>query len=149
MAKGQWLSFAEAVALVRDRLGCSIGKAQAVTRQADESDELRATRPRPKPIEDDGFVDLNDLRPRSLSRDDLVDWLNRNSPAQVRATQPRPQPDRERAKAAAAAIWGTAGPPSHMVNSLICREVADWLKRDGQKSDISNATILRAVDRKE
>ena len=36
MAKGQWLSFAEAVALVRDRLGCSIGKAQAVTRQADE-----------------------------------------------------------------------------------------------------------------
>jgi hypothetical protein len=30
-------------------------------------------------------------------------------------------------------------------NSSICREVAQWLKKNDQAADISDATILRAV----
>jgi hypothetical protein len=45
-------------------------------------------------------------------------------------------------------LWGTAGPPDHLSNSSICREVAEWLKKNAQAADISDATILRAVGRK-
>jgi hypothetical protein len=56
------------------------------------------------------------------------------------------QPDRERARQAA--MWGTAGPPDHLSNSSICREVAQWLKKNDQVADISDAAILRAVGQK-
>jgi hypothetical protein len=50
-----------------------------------------------------------------------------------------------RARQAAIELWGTAGPPEHLSNSLICREAAEWLKKNGQAADISDVTILRAV----
>ena len=52
-----------------------------------------------------------------------------------------------RVRQAAIELWGTPGPPDHLSNS-ICREVAQWLKKNGQAADISDATILRAVGRK-
>jgi hypothetical protein len=66
------------------------------------------------------------------------------------ATPPsaRMQPDRERARQAAIELWGKAGPPDHLSNSSICREVAQWLKKNGQAAEISEATILRAVSRR-
>jgi hypothetical protein len=60
----------------------------------------------------------------------------------------RMQPDRERARQAAIELWGTAGPPDHLSNSSICREVAQLLKKNGQAAEISDATIFRAVGRK-
>ena len=60
----------------------------------------------------------------------------------------RKLPDGERARQAAIELWSTAGPPDHLSNSLICREVAEWLKKNGQAADISDVTILRAVGRK-
>src|SRR6516164_10653835 len=54
-----------------------------------------------------------------------------------------------RVRQAAIELWGTAGPPDHLSNSSICREVAQWLKKNGQAADSSDATtILRAVGRK-
>jgi hypothetical protein len=58
------------------------------------------------------------------------------------------QPDRERVRQAAIELWGTAAPPDHLSNSSICREVAQWLKKNGQAAEISEATILRAVGRR-
>jgi hypothetical protein len=63
-------------------------------------------------------------------------------------TSRAPQPDHERARQAAIELWGTAGPSDHLSNSLICREVAEWLKKNGQAADVSDATILRAVGRR-
>jgi len=58
------------------------------------------------------------------------------------------KPDRERVRQAAIELWGTAGPPDHVSNLSICREVAQWLKKNDQTADIGDATILRAVGRK-
>lgn len=63
-------------------------------------------------------------------------------------TTSRPRQKFDRARNAAQAIWGSDGPPSHLSNSLICRDVADRLRKDGQRADINDATILRAVGRK-
>jgi len=49
---------------------------------------------------------------------------------------------------AAIELWGTAGPPDHLSNLSICREVAQWLNKNDRATHISDATILRAVGRK-
>jgi hypothetical protein len=85
----------------------------------------------------------------AIIEEDFLDWLNRH--VSTTATTPlaaRKQPDRERVRQAAIELWGTAGPPEHLSNSLIWREVAEWLKKNGQAADISDVTILRAVGRK-
>jgi hypothetical protein len=85
----------------------------------------------------------------AIVEEDFLAWLNRQ--VSTTATAPlaaREQPDRERVRRAAIELWGTAGPPDHLSNSSICREVAQWLKKNGQAADISDATILRAVGRK-
>src|SRR6516165_1207417 len=78
--------------------------------------------------------------------------LNRlNRHASITATTPqaaRKQPDRELVRQAAIELWGTPGPPDHLSNLSICREVAQWLKKNDQAAEISDATILRAVGRK-
>jgi len=133
------LSFAEAIALVRQRLNASSGRAAEVVREALKSGELRIIR--------DDHIDPISGSLFAIVEEDFLDWLNR----QVSTTATTPlvapkQPFRERA--AAVELWGTAGPPEHLSNSLICREVAEWLKRNGQAAEISDATILRAVGRK-
>ena len=132
------LSFGEAIALVRQRLNVSSGRAAAVVREALKSHELRIIR--------DDHVDPISGSQFAIVEEDFLDWLNR----QVAATTPQVarKPDRERARQAAIELWGTAGPPDHLSNLSICRDVVQWLKKNDQAADISEGTILRAVGRK-
>jgi hypothetical protein len=110
VAEERWLSFQEAVDLFREQLGCSIGLAQSLVRKAHDSGEVRtrhAADHAKDPVvllNDDGVVGM-DMRPgalikcgdgkllvrddrpleaRRISKDDLVDWLNRNVKPQRR-----------------------------------------------------------------
>ena len=135
------LSFGEAIALVRQRLNASSGRAAAAVREALKSGELRIIR--------DDHIDPISGSLFAIVEEDFLDWLNRQ--VSTTATTPlaaRMQPDGERARRAAIELWGTAGPPDHLSNSSICREVAQWLKKNGQAAEISDATILRAVGRR-
>ena len=133
------LSFGEAIALVRWRLNLSSGRAAAVVREALKSG-VRIIR--------DDHIDPISSSLFAIVEKDLLDWLSRQ--VATHATTPqtsRKQPDRELARQAAIELWGTAGPPDHLSNLSICREMAQWLKKNHQ-ADISDGTILRAVGRK-
>jgi hypothetical protein len=135
------LSFGEAITLVRQRLNASNENAAAVIREALKSGEVRIIR--------DDHVDAISGSQFAIVERDFLDWLNRQVATQ--ATTPLAtlkQPDRERVRQAAIKLWGTAGPPNHLSNLSICREVAQWLKKNDQAADISDGTILRAVGRK-
>ena len=130
------LSFGEAIALVRQRLNASSGRAAAVVREALKSGELHIIR--------DDHVDPISGSQFAIVEEDFLDWLNR----QVATPQVASKPDRESARQAAIELWGTAGPPDHLSNLSICRDVAQWLKKNDQVADISDGTILRAVGRR-
>ena len=134
------LSFGEAIALVRQRLNASSERAAAVVREALKSGELHIIR--------DDHVDPISGSLFAIVEEDFLDWLNRQVATQATTPQVARQPDRERARQAAIELWGTAGPPDHLSNLSICRDVAQWLKKNGQAADISDGTILRAVGRK-
>jgi hypothetical protein len=134
------LSFGEAIALIRQRLNVSSERAAAVVREALKSGELHIIR--------DDHVDPISGSQFAIVEEDFPDWLNRQAATQATTPQAARQPDRERARQAAIELWGTAGPPDHLSNLSICRDVAQWLKKNGQAADISDATILRAVGRK-
>ena len=125
--------------MVRQRLNASSGRAAIVVREALKSGELRIIR--------DDYIDPISGSLFAIVEDDFLDWLNR----QVSTTATTPLaalPVRERVRRAAIELWGTAGPPDHLSNSSICREVAQWLNKNDRATDISDATILRAVGRK-
>jgi hypothetical protein len=130
------LSFGETIALIRQRLNVSSERAAAVVRDALKSGELHIIR--------DDHVDPISGSQFAIVEEDFLDWLNR----QVATPQVARKPDREWARQAAIKLWGTAGPPDHLSNLSICRDVAQWLKKNGQAADISDGTILRAVGRK-
>ena len=135
------LSFGEAIAVVRQRLNASSGRAAIVVREALKSGELRIIR--------NDYIDPISGSLFAIVEEDFLDWLNRR--VSTTATTPlaaRKQPDRERARQAAIELWGTVGPPDHLSNSSICREVIQWLKKNDRAADISGATILRAVGRR-
>ena len=118
------LSFGEAIALVRQRLNASSGRAAAVVREALKSGVRIIRDDHTDPISGSLFA---------IVEEDFLAWLNRQ--VSTTATAPlaaREQPDRERVRQAAIELWGTAGPPDHLSNSSICREVAQWLKKNGQ-----------------
>ena len=133
------LSFGEAIALVRQRLNASSGRAAAVVREAFKSGELRIIR--------DDHIDPISGSLFAIVEEDFLDWLNRQVTTAATPLAARKQPDRERARQAAIELWGTAGPPAHLSNSSI-REVTQWLKKNDQTVDISDATILRAAGRR-
>ena len=133
------LSFGEAIALVRQRLNASSERAAAVVREALKSGELHIIR--------DDHVDPISGSQFAIVKENFLDWLNRQLATQATTSQPTRKPDRELARQAAIELWGTAGPPDHLSNLSICREVAQWLKKNHQ-ADISDGTILRAVGRK-
>ena len=128
------LSFGEVITLVRQRLNASSEKAAVVVREALKSGVREH---HIDPISGSLFA---------IVEEDFLDWLNRQ--VSTTAATPRKQPDRERARQAAIKLWGAAGPPDHLSNLWICREVAQWLKKNGQAADISDGTILRAVGRR-
>ena len=135
------LSFGEAIAVVRQRLKVSSERAAAVVREALKSGELHIVR--------DDHVDPISGSQFAIVEEDFLDWLNRQVATQATTPLAKPkQPDRERAREAAIELWGTAGPPDHLSNLSICRDVAQWLKKNDQAADISDATILRAVGRR-
>jgi hypothetical protein len=135
------LSFGEAIELVRQRLNASSGRAAAVVREALKSGTLHIVR--------DDHIDRISGSLFAIVEADFLDWLNRQvSPTATTPEATGKQPYRERARQAAIELWGTAGPPDHLSNSSICREVAQWLEKNDQARDISDATILRAVGRK-
>jgi hypothetical protein len=135
---GRMLSFGEAIALVRQRLNVSSGRAAEVIREALKSRELRIIR--------DDHIDPISSSLFAIVEADFLDWLNRQVASHATTPQAA-RPDRERVRQAAIELWGTAGPPDHLSNLSICREVAQWLKKNHQ-ADISDDTILRAVGRK-
>ena len=134
------LSFGEAITLVHQRLNASSERAAAVVREALKSGEVRIIR--------DDHVDAISGSQFAIVEGDFLDWLNRQVATQATTPQVVRKPDRERARQAAIELWGTAGPPDHLSNLSICRDVAQWLKKNGQAADISDGTILRAVGRK-
>ena len=134
------LSFGETVALIRQRLNVSSERAAAVVRDALKSGELHIIR--------DDHVDPISGSQFAIVEEDFLDWLNRQVATQATTPQVARKPDRERARQAAIELWGTAGPPDHLSNLSICREVAQWLKKNDQAADISDGTILRAVGRR-
>jgi len=135
------LPFGETIALIRQRLNVSSEKAAAVIREALKSGELHIIR--------DDHVDPISGSQFAIVERDFPDWLNRQVATQATTPLAKPkQPDRERAREAAIELWGTAGPPDNLSNLSICRDVAQWLKKNGQAADISDGTILRAVGRK-
>ena len=123
------LSFGEAIALIRQRLNVSSDKAAAVVRDALKSGELHIVR--------DDHVDPISGSQFAIVEEDFLGWLNRH--ASTTATTPqaaRKQPDRELVRQAAIELWGTPGPPDHLSNLSICRDVAQWLKKNDQAADI-------------
>jgi hypothetical protein len=133
------LSFGEAIALVCQRLNLSTGRAAALVREALKSG-VRIIR--------DDHIDPISSSLFAIVEKDFLDWLSRQVASHATTPQTsRKQPDRELARQAAIELWGTAGPPDHLSNLSICREVAQWLKKNHQ-ADISDGTILRAVGRK-
>ena len=133
------LSFGEAIALIRQRLNVSSDKAAAVVRDALKSGELYIIR--------DDHIDPISGSLFAIVEEDFLDWLNRQV-STTATTALAAQPDRERVRRAAIELWGTAGAPDHLSNSSVCREVAQWLNKNDRATDISDATILRAIGRK-
>jgi hypothetical protein len=132
------LSFGEAIALVRQRLNVGSERAAAVVREALKSHELRIIR--------DDHTDPISSSLFAIVERDFLDWLNRHVAAHTTTPQAA-RPDRERVRQAAIELWGIAGPPDHLSNLSICRDVTQWLKKNHQP-EISDGTILRAVGRK-
>src|SRR6516165_928021 len=88
---GRMLSFGKAIALVRQRLNASSGRAAAVVREALKSGELRIIR--------EHHIDPISGSLFAIVEEDFFDWLNRQ--VSITATTPlatRMQPDRERAR---------------------------------------------------
>jgi hypothetical protein len=99
MPPEQWLSSQQAVEIARNHVKSSIGRAQAIVRDALASGEVRTHRPAAPVLltADDGIVGM-DMRPgwlkatespQLINRDDLLDWLDRNHPSAATAAQPK------------------------------------------------------------
>jgi hypothetical protein len=100
MSQDDWLTLSKAAGLIRDRLGCTPGRAEAILQEARSSGEVRAIQGR-GPIyigTDDGVVDFN-ARPGAfngygsrcpataenaeLSDLDFLGWLNQKYPVEA------------------------------------------------------------------
>jgi hypothetical protein len=160
----EWITFREAVDIVRAHLGSSIGRSEAVTNAARASGEVRFQNPAAPVLllADDGLVGMG-MRPGTqdkagvtadgkpimhrvistsmfqISKDDLLDWLRRQAqaPAEPDLSRPRTRTKRTRVDGAIQALWEN-GPPDQSVlsNVLLCKKVGDWLKADCQKQNV-------------
>ena len=150
----------EAVALVKQHRPGSIGRAEALVKAAVSSGEVRS---RERGIEDYSLGRRRVVKISVVSKDDLLDWLERHEPRSApanpaQAATPKRRkattPVRDRAEQAINALWPD-GPPSITVllNGPLCTEVCNWIKTDCEKHGVpyvgpSNDTILRAAGRK-
>lgn len=156
--------WAKATQMIRGRLNCPIGKAQAELRAAWESGEVRFKSANPVLLDnDDGITDWT-RRPvpiraedKLTSKSDLEYWLNRNAPISLTEAQPNNKGGnsykQDAALRAAREIFGDEIPDQTQVpNKTLCSKVRGKLPPDmaatPDKGGISNDTILRAVGRK-
>lgn len=149
------ITFGEAVKIITDERGGSVGHAEALVRRALQSGEVRPDWRSILLTADDGVVGMH-LRSGAtrFSRSDFVDWLDRSVPAALKQTAAPSGNKRTRATEAIASLW-TNGVPSQALlpNDLLCTQVIDWLKSDCAARDLPFAnigkdTILRAAGRK-
>jgi hypothetical protein len=158
VSQEMWLRFHEAVAVVRQHRPGSIGRTEALVLQAGASGEVRSLE---RGVED--FSQRYGSKAKTisvLSKDDLIDWLNRNVPPTVPAKPAAPSAraatrnKRDRAEQAVRALWPAGVPaPAALPPAVLCKQVSDWLKADCKAHhlpavDISDDTILRAAGRK-
>jgi len=85
----QWITFDDGVQLVRARIDASIGRAEAAMKVASTSGEVRTKYDGVVLTNDDGLLGwggkphvITGSGKRLFSRDDLLDWLNRQAPEQ-------------------------------------------------------------------
>lgn len=175
MSSDKFFSYQEAVDLVRQHFGASVGRTQALVKEARASGEVRegadrAGNPALFFLNDEGLLDFN-ARPGAakkgrppaedvfFSEADLRDWISRKTgpPTVGTATKPKPsrrQDKRARARFAIAALWPKAVPASAALpNAALCQQVGEWLRQDSKKLgltyvEVGSDTILRAAGRK-
>src|SRR5579863_8143989 len=108
MAEEAWLTFPEAVQIVRNRIGASIGRAEALVLAARESKEVRPKPSREPPREpvyligDDGLVSIEskpDPKAGRFSRDDFLDWLDGHKPRSAPASPVQAAAPKKRTRA--------------------------------------------------
>jgi hypothetical protein len=155
MTEETWLSFTEAVQIVRDRMGASVGRSQAIVREAIASGEIRTKRRTASLylIGDDGLDGLindrtADERATNLNAADLTDRLDRQTPAIDTSNPPtaRRGGKSSRVERAARAIWNEAGPPAHLEPKVICTAIRARLKADeGSEPNMTDKTIRSSV----
>jgi hypothetical protein len=84
LPKWEWLSEEGATELIRSRKGGSVGRSQKMLGDAQASGEVRNDYDyRSFSLTDDGILDTFNpatAKPRVYSKDDLIDWLDRNLP---------------------------------------------------------------------
>lgn len=80
MPNDEWFTFSEATQLVANRLGCSVGRSQAIVRAAQTSGEVRQRRPAPLLAADDGLMGYGAPEDQ-INSADFLDWLDRNHAA--------------------------------------------------------------------
>jgi hypothetical protein len=159
-----WITFTEAVEIVRAHLGASIGRSEAVTNEARASGEVRFQNSADPVLllADDGVVGMS-LRPGAqhkagvtadgkpiihrtistsmsqISKDDLQDWLSRHHTEAAASPEPKPRAQNKRSRVAVAIqeLWPNGLPDQSLLsNSLLCKKVGDWLKADCQKQNV-------------
>jgi hypothetical protein len=166
-----WLSFREAVALVRDRIGASIGYAEALVMRARKSGE--GVRIKRAPVllgADDGLTNFNfkailagaadgmNDPPGGMSEADLLDWLRRNVPKNGKGGDPskrkRVQPMRDEGRKAIAGAFPDGMPNrAELPDKRFCDRARQWYDADRAKRGVPfiklhDDAILRAADRK-
>jgi hypothetical protein len=162
MAGEQWISEAEAVAIIRARIKGSIGRAEAILRRALATDEIRAE---PKLLLCENGIMTRDNRyenqwflalPRpAISKDDFLDWLDQNVKEDTKSHGRRKTPVMQnRAREALAALWPDGVPDqSKLPNKYLTKLVNEWVQKDCEDHGIGYIelkldTILRAASRK-
>lgn len=157
----QWLTYQEALEIVRAHISCSIGRAEATLQAARKSHEVRFENPA-DPIlllADDGIVGMRHSMQltghRSISNDDLLDWLSREHPPQENpATKPKKQhcsqdktTPKQRAIAAAIKACFPGGLPADDITARDRRNATlqQWLKINRPGLSVSDRSIQRFV----
>jgi hypothetical protein len=165
----EWITFSEAVEIVRAHLGSSVGRSEAVTNAARASGEVRFQNPAAPVLllADDGIVGMS-LRPGAhdkagvtadgkpimhrtistsmfqINKDDLLEWIGRHhtEAAPKPKSRPRKQIKRSRVASAIQALWPN-GPLEQSVlpNALLCIKVQDWLKDDSKSQGVPAQVI--------
>src|SRR5690242_14389434 len=96
MSQDEWLTLSDAAGLIKNRVGCSLGRSEAILQEARMSGEMRARLGLAGLLltTEDGNIDFS-MRPGALnkggrcpptaqnaelSQEDLLDWLDRKYP---------------------------------------------------------------------